>query len=91
MAGAPRNAAVIARTKLNMNAMRMRTCETPTRICELGEAVLPRERDQALHAEPDQRDRHDRQAGEQPDDPPADELADRQPRDDDHRATSRVG
>ena len=31
-AGAPRNAAVIASTKLNMNAMRIRTCETPIRI-----------------------------------------------------------
>ena len=36
MAGAPRNAAVIARTKLNMKAMRIRTCETPTRISSSG-------------------------------------------------------
>ena len=34
MAGEPRNAAVIASTKLNMKATRMRTWLTPTRISD---------------------------------------------------------
>ena len=56
---------------------------------ELGAAVGAGERHQALDAERDEPDRHDRERGQEPDDPAPDELADGEPRDDDHGDRSR--
>ena len=91
IAGAPTKAAVIASTKLNMNAIRIRTCETPIRISSSSDAVRPGEGDQPFEAPADERDRDDRQRGQDPDDPAADELADREPGDDDHGRSSAGG
>ncbi len=88
IAGAPMNAAVMASTKLNMNAIRIRTCDTPIRICS---SAVPSSRARLTRRsrpQADQRDGHDRQRGEDPDDSPADELANREPRDDDHSVSS---
>ena len=84
-AGAPTNAAVIASTKLNMNAIRIRTCETPIRISS-SSTPSAREVHQSREAERDQEDGHDRQADEDPHDAPPDELLNREAGDDDHDA-----
>ena len=83
IAGAPRKAAVIARMKLNMNAARIRICDTPIRISS---SVVPSagQPGKGAGAPAGEADADDREREEDPQDPPAGRLADREPRDRDH-------
>ena len=91
IAGAPRNAAVIARTKLNMNAMRIRTWRDADPDLELLDAVVAGQRHEPFEPQPtSSTETIDRPARTQQD-PPADELADVEPSDDDHGVDARRG
>ena len=80
IAGAPRKAAVIARMKLNMNAARIRICDTPIRISSLV-VPSPRASPAGARAPAREADTDDGEREEDPQDPPAGRLADREPRD----------
>ncbi len=89
-AGAPTNAAVIASTKLNMNAIRIRTCETPIRISS---SSTPSARASSTNRDrPNATSRTDTivRTDEDPDDAPPDELLHRESRDDDHASVAPV-
>ena len=90
IAGAPRKAAVIARMKLNMNAARIRICDTAIRISSSVVPSVAGQPGKRAGAPAGEADADDRQREEDPQDPPAGRLADREPRDRDHGARFRA-
>ena len=79
IAGAARNAADIASTKLNMNAIRIRTWRDADLDLDLVDAALAARSDTSRSTAPaDERDAHHREDEEDPDHAPADDLAQRQ-------------
>ena len=77
MAGAARNAADMASTKLNMNATNTSTWETPSPMRTSFMPASPGVVDELRHHPADEQDAHDRQAQQHPQQPAPSDLAQR--------------